>query len=321
METDESNEDVLSNITLVTKLLDEASIDEVIRGYRQLLPELIHQAGEIVVEESGDPGDKNKFIVACSKLLLYNKFLQQHVEPWLCKIGAPWSQSSDEPTSKRIKLCQDLETKVLGASLNLLIHCDRLKESWSWVEIFPMLTSANTEARFIIIEILRVIFRLSEASVEVVRRRFLINSDSSELGLKTYLTPTQEVLMLAADSPQQEHDVLQSKVASIKHVSLPKCSARHQQQQVSCMIEVDSARHNLEMVGAAVSVGQPVLLVGEVGVGKTSLVLEWGARTGQEVVTLQVSDNTDARLLIGVYRCTEIPGQWINIVNTLTMSL
>ena len=115
--------------------------------------------------------------------------------------------------------------------------------------------------------------------------------------------------MLAADSTQQEHDVIQCKVASIKHVSLPKCSTRHQQQQESCMIEVDSARHNLEMVGAAVSVGQPVLLVGEVGVGKTSLVLEWGARTGQEVVTLQVSDNTDARLLIGVYRCTEIPGQ------------
>ena len=46
-----------------------------------------------------------------------------------------------------------------------------------------------------------------------------------------------------------------------------------------------------------------MLPVGEVGVGKTSLVMEWGVRTGRQVLSLQVSDNTDARLLVGLYRC------------------
>jgi midasin (ATPase involved in ribosome maturation) len=48
-----------------------------------------------------------------------------------------------------------------------------------------------------------------------------------------------------------------------------------------------------------------VLLRGDVGVGKTSLVLELAARTGRhrsQVLTLQTSDSTDARLLVGLYR-------------------
>ena len=43
------------------------------------------------------------------------------------------------------------------------------------------------------------------------------------------------------------------------------------------LIQVDSTKDNLMDEGSVVSVGQPVLLVGEVGVGKTSLVMEWGA--------------------------------------------
>ena len=41
-----------------------------------------------------------------------------------------------------------------------------------------------------------------------------------------------------------------------------------------------------------------MLPVGEVGVGKTSPALKWGGRTGRQVLSLQVSDNTDARLLV-----------------------
>ena len=84
--------------------------------------------------------------------------------------------------------------------------------------------------------------------------------------LKYQIEPQQQVLQLAADCPQVELPFSPTKVSSVDHVSLPK----------------------LECVGTAVSVGQPVLLLGDVGVGKTSLVMEWAARTGQKVVTLQV---------------------------------
>ena len=45
------------------------------------------------------------------------------------------------------------------------------------------------------------------------------------------------------------------------------------------LIQVDSTKDNLMDEGSVVSVGQPVLLVGEVGVGKTSRVMKCGAIT------------------------------------------
>ena len=54
------------------------------------------------------------------------------------------------------------------------------------------------------------------------------------------------------------------------------------------MVEVGSTVENLVQVAGAVAIGQPVLLVGEAGVGKTSLVRELAGRTGKELLTLQV---------------------------------
>ena len=45
---------------------------------------------------------------------------------------------------------------------------------------------------------------------------------------------------------------------------------------------------NLGEIAGAVAIGQQVLLVGEAGVGKTSLVRELAGRTGKELLTLQV---------------------------------
>ena len=51
--------------------------------------------------------------------------------------------------------------------------------------------------------------------------------------------------------------------------------------------------------------GRAVLLRGDVGTGKTSLVRELAQLTGRtstDVLTVQISDSTDARLLLGLYR-------------------
>ena len=100
-----------------------------------------------------------------------------------------------------------------------------------------------------------------------------------------------------------------TKVVTLQYVSQAKVVPSITNRQT--LVEVNSTKENMMVVESAVSVGQPVLLGREVGVGKTSLVMEWGARTGREVLSLQVSDNTDARLLVGLYRCTDLPGQFV----------
>ena len=106
--------------------------------------------------------------------------------------------------------------------------------------------------------------------------------------LKYQIKPQQQVLHLAADCPQVDLHFLPTKVSSIDHVSLPRLTSQPEAPASTGLVEVASTRHNLKCVGAAVSVGQPVLLQGGVGVGKTGLVAEWAARTGRRLVTLQV---------------------------------
>lgn len=119
MEMDCNMEIVSGPLEVVSRLLEEDQSDEVIRSHRRHLPEIIHHAGELVSSLSqADRTLHRKFVIACSKLLSYNTFLKQHIEPWLCELGAAWSPPS-EPCHKKSKLDPDLENVLLSACYNL----------------------------------------------------------------------------------------------------------------------------------------------------------------------------------------------------------
>ena len=306
MEVDENSEIP----GLVYRLLDPDLSDEVIRSYKRFLPEIIHHAGELVLQEEGRRL-RRQFIIVSAKLLAFNKFLIQHLEPWLTKLESPWDPSDSEPASKKSRPDPSLEVEILGAAYLLLLHCHRLSSCWRWAELFPLLVSSHhPESRFLLIEILRVLFSLSPGAVSALRARY-VGGEESELTewlLKYHLLIPAESAMLAVDRPQLELSEGTRKVSSLGHISLVRVGEGG---EGTGLVEVESTRLTLQRLGAGVSVGQPVLIQGEVGVGKTSLVRELAARTGRELVSLQVSDTTDARLLVGLYRCTELPGQFV----------
>ncbi|KAJ1742174.1 AAA ATPase midasin [Coemansia sp. RSA 1086] len=67
---------------------------------------------------------------------------------------------------------------------------------------------------------------------------------------------------------------------------------------------------NAHAVALATSRGEPVLLQGAAGSGKTALV-EWAAqRTGNELVTIHVSGNMDAKVLLGSYVTAQRAGDF-----------
>ena len=109
-------------LEVVSRLLDDSQCDEIIKSHRKHLPEIIQHAGDLVSSVSqADKALHRKFVIVCSKLLLYNTFLKQHIEPWLCKLGAPWSSPS-EPSKKKSKLDPGVENVVLAACHNLGIR-------------------------------------------------------------------------------------------------------------------------------------------------------------------------------------------------------
>ena len=127
MEVDEIIDPSSQMLDLVSQLLSSDNCDNIIKRYKKHLPEIINQAGEFV--KSKDDRDlKNRFFIVSARLLIFNRFLKHHLEPWLCEIGAPWSVTEDnEPDQKKFKLDPSIVTDLLRSCYHLLVTCDRLR--------------------------------------------------------------------------------------------------------------------------------------------------------------------------------------------------
>jgi midasin len=82
----------------------------------------------------------------------------------------------------------------------------------------------------------------------------------------------------------------------------------------SSLIHTPTTTENLEKLALLMKSGKPILLHGLSGSGKTSLVRELAQELGKEanMVTLHLNDQTDAKVLIGLYATGSKPGsfQW-----------
>lgn len=81
------------------------------------------------------------------------------------------------------------------------------------------------------------------------------------------------------------------------------------------LVEVASTKDNLRKIALGVASKKAICLQGVVGSGKTSFVHYLAAKTGrslgQNFVKIQLGDQTDSKMLLGTYRCTDIPGEFI----------
>lgn len=81
------------------------------------------------------------------------------------------------------------------------------------------------------------------------------------------------------------------------------------------MVEVVSTRRNLKRIALGLAANRAICLLGVVGSGKTCLVEHLAARTGRAIgesfVKVQLGDQTDSKMLLGTYRCTDVPGEFI----------
>ncbi|XP_037541018.1 midasin [Nematolebias whitei] len=119
---------------------------------------------------------------------------------------------------------------------------------------------------------------------------------------------------------------LSPNVVAVCGVVLPRTFPR-QSERVDPLdlVLVDSTCHNLRSLALAVASQNPVLLEGPIGCGKTALVEYMAAITGHTTATqflkVQLGDQTDSKMLLGMYRCTDIPGKFVWQPGTLTQAV
>ncbi|KXZ56433.1 hypothetical protein GPECTOR_1g386 [Gonium pectorale] len=79
-----------------------------------------------------------------------------------------------------------------------------------------------------------------------------------------------------------------------------------------CFVATSTVRRNLEAAALVLCQGLPLLLEGPPGAGKTRLIEELAARTGNAgtMVRVHLDDQMDAKSLLGAYVCTAVPGEF-----------
>lgn len=102
-------------------------------------------------------------------------------------------------------------------------------------------------------------------------------------------------------------------VVSIGGILLPIFEKSGNKNELN-LVPVPSTRQNLRNLALAVSSNKCVCLQGAVGSGKTALIEFLAQATGhdaQKFAKVQLGDQTDSKMLLGMYRCTDIPGEFL----------
>ncbi|XP_060128572.1 midasin isoform X2 [Zootoca vivipara] len=121
---------------------------------------------------------------------------------------------------------------------------------------------------------------------------------------------------------------LSAKVVAVCGVLLPRQQfgpGENQETILNQFVLVKSSCTNLQNLAMAVASQNAVLLEGPVGCGKTYLVEYLAAVTGRikppHILKVQLGDQTDSKTLLGMYRCTDVPGEFMWQPGTLTQAV
>ncbi|XP_070274183.1 LOW QUALITY PROTEIN: midasin [Myotis yumanensis] len=228
------------------------------------------------------------------------------------------------------------------------------RELWDWSVCVPLLRSHDTLVRWYTAHCLAVVTCMNEEhklsflkkifnSEELIhfRLRLLEEAQLQDLEKALVLANPEASLWRKEKELQylQGHLVsadLSSRVTAVCGVVLPgqpptpgeqasnRSSSHEQELAFRSYVLVESVCKNLQTLAMAVASQNPVLLEGPIGCGKTSLVEHLAAMTGRrkppELLKVQLGDQTDSKMLLGMYRCTDVPGEFVWQPGTLTQA-
>ncbi|XP_023122208.2 midasin [Amphiprion ocellaris] len=241
---------------------------------------------------------------------------------------------------KRMKL-RDL----MGATLRFLqSDCAKFRMLWDWSPCVSQLLTSDVMVRGYTAHCLALVSHMTDNQKTIFLRKVLTSDEILHMKIKaleeTQQLEVEKALVLANQGSvmwrqekankftrgQVVSEDLSSNVVAVCGVILPRTAPRQPQQvNPKDLVLVDSTCRNLRRLALAVASQKPVLLEGPIGCGKTALVEFMAAVTGHikatEILKVQLGDQTDSKMLLGMYRCTDIPGKFVWQPGTLTQAV
>uniref|UniRef100_A0A803VJG9 Midasin n=1 Tax=Ficedula albicollis TaxID=59894 RepID=A0A803VJG9_FICAL len=224
------------------------------------------------------------------------------------------------------------------------------RDLWDWSVCIPLLRSHDTLVRWYTsnclalvtcmndehkLSFLKKIFNpeelihfrlklLEESQLHNVEQALVLANPDSSFWQKEKELPSTQGHVVSGDLSAHVVAVCGIVLPRLQHCSNPNFMFE-QENYTSSFVLVESAFTNLQNLAIAVAYQTPVLLEGPIGCGKTSLIEYLAAVTGRakppHILKVQLGDQTDSKTLLGMYRCTDVPGEFVWQPGTLTQAV
>ncbi|KAL3884189.1 hypothetical protein ACJMK2_030409, partial [Sinanodonta woodiana] len=311
--------------------------------FQPLLVEIITRAKNSVISQSErDNFNRHQnLVIALSQCLELGpeikrftvEYLQQQKQPFL-----PAQHETDgEPKAKRIRKTQCPAVDLCQAAWRCAHHLGpRVGNSLSLERVFHYLNHTDTDVRWFSAAAVMELQGMSAAQRHQLLSCHFTEEEITSLSLKWADTSSDRSCNIASEAvsilgervhTSQSHTMhcvldsdLSTGVVCVGGILLPVWKPETAKQELTTssfgnLLPVPSTEASLHHLALAVSSGRPVLLQGPVGCGKTSLVQHLASVTGRNaaphLMKIQLGDQMDSKALIGTYRCTEVPGEFM----------
>uniref|UniRef100_A0A1Y1KUK8 Midasin n=3 Tax=Photinus pyralis TaxID=7054 RepID=A0A1Y1KUK8_PHOPY len=245
------------------------------------------------------------------------RYFEKHPSPFECDLN-------QHPPKKRLKHepsrdVSDLD--IVTLCHNLLKRApDFFRTKWRWSGFIKKYFKHEVEIiRWHCYQIVRLLLGMNEAKFDAV-----IDGNLSEAVVNKCSVHSQSVH--SNEDVIYEHDdqfILNDSVLRVGGVYLPVYSSGVADS--IRLVEVKSTLGNLRRLALGVVGAKGILLQGPVGSGKTFLVEYLAEKTGrvagENFVRVQLGDQTDSKMLLGTYGCTDIPGEFVWQPGVLTQAV
>uniref|UniRef100_A0A674DWW2 Midasin n=1 Tax=Salmo trutta TaxID=8032 RepID=A0A674DWW2_SALTR len=320
------------------------------RHLRPLILDLLERNAERIKADGRINHDLHeRLCVALSKLLGVSPDAQAFAARYFNDAPPVFQRlffTSEESSSvqygpRRMKL-RDL----MGATLRFLqSDCTKFRVLWDWSACVSQLLTSDVMVRGYTAQCLALVSHMTDNQKTIFLRKVLSSDEILSLE-ETQQLEVEKALVLANQGTvmwcqekvnkftrgQVVSEDLSQTVVAVCGVVLPRIAPKQTEQSrnrlagnLKHLVLVDSTCRNLRRLAMAVASQKAVLLEGPIGCGKTALVEFLAAVTGHtktpEILKVQLGDQTDSKMLLGMYRCTDIPGKFVWQPGSLTQAV
>ncbi|XP_025832475.1 midasin isoform X2 [Agrilus planipennis] len=244
------------------------------------------------------------------------------------------TRTKESPVNREIKVNN---VDIVDACYKLLkFSPDFFGRKWPWSVFFKTFFNQNNpKIIWNCCCCVRILTGMNESSLEKFMKldlsdkqidQFLIQFETNKHSKSTIHFPKNEMGTADEDFFIDQSSTIFSHVTYVGNILLPVYNKETIGEVTSSrIIEVESTKRNLFKIALAVAANKPVCLQGPVGSGKTSLVeyvaMKTGRILGKSLFKIQLGDQTDSKLLLGSYRCTDVPGEFVWQPGVLTQAV